>query len=293
MRPFIFYSPAFSIPSFAFSLMLASLVATLVAYKMATRRGLSQVAILDLAIVGTISAIIGIRLLHVIIEEPAYYWENPTHIFQIWRGGFVSFGAFLGLAASWWIYLKIRKLDILRYLDHMCLFGAPFLIIIVRSFGCLMAGCCFGKPSPFHKLEYLLFITFHNPSSDAGNLFPGVALYPVQIWAAVYGILIFLICYWVERHQKFKGQVTVTFLIAYTVFRSFLELFRGDVSRGMYFNNTVSTGQIATGIFLIVGIFIYFFLKKRYPLDKPYPVFFPKKGGASSASEKEKRTSTP
>lgn len=291
MRPFLFYSPAFSIPSFAFSLMVASLVATWVSYKMAARRGLSQVAILDLAIFGTISAVIGIRLVHVVVEEPMYYLKNPLHIFQIWRGGFVSFGAFIGLALSWLIYLKVKKLDILRYLDHLCVFAAPFLIIIVRSLGCLMAGCCFGKPSPFDHFQYFLFIKFSHPSSDAGSLFPNVALFPTQVWATLYGIIIFLICYWVEGRQKFKGQVAATFLLTYSFFRFGLEFFRGDVSRGVYFGNHVSTGQIASGILFICGIILYFTLKKLYPMEHPYPRFSPKKAVASSSKKTEKNSS--
>lgn len=270
MRPFLFYSPDFSIPSFAFSLMLASLVATIVAYKMAARRGLSQVAILDLAIIGTIAGVIGIRLVHVIIEEPLYYWENPSHIFQIWRGGFVSFGAILGMLIAWPIYLKIRKLDILRYMDHMVLFAAPVIIFTVRL-GCLMAGCCFGKPSHFHKFEWLLYITFTNPAGDAGSLFPGVALWPTQIWAMTYAVIIFLILYWIEGRIKFKGQIFASFIGLYAMFRFFLEFFRGDVSRGVYFNDAVSTGMFSTAGLFLASIFLYIFLKKKFPLDNPYP----------------------
>lgn len=285
MRPFLFYSPAFSIPSFAFALMLASLLATTVAYKMAPRRGLSQVAILDLAILGTIAAIIGGRLFHVFAEEWAYYLEHPTHIYQIWRGGFVSYGAFIGLGASWLIYLKVRKLDTLRYIDHVCLFAGPFIILMVRV-GCLLAGCCFGKPSPFDRFEYLLFIVFTNRSSDAGHFHYGQHLWPTQIWAMIYSMLIFLICYWTEARVKFKGQVMLTFLISYAIFRFILEFFRGDESRGVYFNNHLSTAQITGLIVLVVAAGLWFYLKKRFPLDHPYPRYKP--GEAPPPNLKEK-----
>lgn len=282
MRPFIYYSPDFSIPSFAFSLMLASLVATTVAYKMAPRRGLSQVAVLDLAIAGTIFAVIGGRLFHVVVEELAYYMQNPTHIYQIWRGGFVSYGAFIGLFSSWIVYLKIRKLDTLRYLDHVCLFAGPFIILMVRL-GCLLAGCCYGKASPFDQFEYVLFIVFNNRASDAGHFHLGESLWPTQIWAMTYSMIIFLICYFTEKRVKFKGQVALTFLMTYAVFRFILEIFRGDESRGVYFSSTISTAQITSLIAFSICVIAWIILKKKYPLSVPYPRIKPGKQNKSSS----------
>lgn len=274
MLPFIYYSPDFSIPSFAFSLMLASLAATIVGYKMAPRRGLSQLACLDLAIVGTIAAVIGGRLFHVVVEEWAYYMEHPTHIYQIWRGGFVSYGAFIGLGVGWILYCKIRKLDTLRYLDYACLFAGPFIVFFVRM-GCLMAGCCYGKASPFETFPYLLYITFTNRSSDAGHFHFGERLWPTQIWEMGYAVLIFLICYWVEGRTKFKGQVTLTFLMSYALFRAIQEIFRGDEARGVYFNNTISTAQITGVLVFIACLIAWFILKKKFPLAHPYPRYKP------------------
>lgn len=251
-------------------LMMASLVATTISYKMAPRRGLSQVAILDLGIIGTIMAVIGGRLFHVFVEGPIYaspgysnyYWEHPTHLWQIWRGGFVSYGGMLGLGLGWTVYLKWRKLDAWAYLDHVALFAAPFIDFFVRT-GCLMAGCCYGKPSHFHHGEYILYQVFNNRQGDAGMKFPGVALYPTQIWSMAAAVLIFLICYWIDRHKKFKGQVLMSFLMLYAVFRSAIEMLRGDADRGVYFNNTVSTAQIMSALFFTACLIIYFILRKR------------------------------
>jgi phosphatidylglycerol:prolipoprotein diacylglycerol transferase len=274
MRPFLYYSPDFSIPSFAFMMMMASLVSTFVAYKMAPRRGLSQVAILDMAIIGTLCAVIGARLFHVFLEEWSYYTEHPTHVFQVWRGGFVAYGGIIGIAVGCYIYLRIRKLDALRYLDHVCLFAGPFIILVCRI-GCLMAGCCYGKPSPFDKFEYLLFIAFTNRGSEAGHAHYGEHLWPTQIWEMGYALIIFAICYWVEGRIKFKGQVFLTFVLSYGVFRTAIEFFRGDESRGVYLDGTLSTSQIISFILFVLIIGTWVILKKNFPLDKPYPRYRP------------------
>jgi len=206
--------------------------------------------------------------------------KTQAIFFKFGGGGFVSFGAFLGLAVSWLIYLKIRKLDILRYMDHMVLFAVPIIIFTVRI-GCFMAGCCFGKPSAFHDFEYLLYVTFTNRAGDAGNLFPGVALWPVQIWASFYAILIFLILYWVEGRNKFKGQIIVTFFFVYSLFRFNMEFFRGDISRGVYLDQTISTGQVASAIIFMLSIVFWFIFKKNFPLEKPYPRIPPPKESIS------------
>lgn len=271
MRPFIYYSPEFAIPSFAFMLMMASLVATTVSYKMAPSRGLSQVAVLDLGIIGTIMAVIGGRLFHIFVEGPIYaspgysnyYWEHPTHLWQIWRGGFVSYGAFLGLGLGWVVYLRWKKLDTWAYLDHVAVFAGPFIDFFTRL-GCLLAGCCYGLKSPFHDHgKYLLYMVFNNRSSDAGYKFPGVPLWPTQIYSMIAAVLIFLICYWIERHRKFKGQVMMSFLMLYAFFRFWIEFLRGDMDRGVYFRDTISTAQIMSILFFVSCAVIYQILKRK------------------------------
>lgn len=266
MRPFIYYSPDFSVPSFAFMLMVASLAATSFAYYMAPKKGLSQVAVLDLAIIGTIMAVVGGRLFHVFVEEPNYYWQHPSHIYQIWRGGFVSYGGFIGLGVGWIVYLKWRHLDTLTYLDHLGLYCGALIDFFVRV-GCLMAGCCFGKASPHRHFEYILYQTFNNRSSDAGSLFPGVALWPTQIWSLVASVLIFVICYFVDKHKTFKGQVMMSFLMSYAFFRFVIEFFRGDIARGVY-SGGISTGQIMSLITFASAFLVYLYCRKNYPVEK-------------------------
>ncbi len=265
MKPFLFYSPHFSIPSFAFMIMMASLIATAVLYKTAPKRGLSQVVVLDLAIIGTLAGVLGARIFHILVEAPGYYWEHPTHVWQIWRGGFVSYGVFIGFAIGWITYLKVRKLDTLSYLDHLGLFGGPIVDFCVRV-GCLLAGCCYGKPSIFHSGKYFLYLTFN--SGDAGSKFPGVALYPTQIYSMIVSIIIFLILYFiVDKRKSFKGQVMMTFLMLYAASRFFIEFLRGDMDRGVYFN-AISTGQIMSILFFFGAMGCYFYFKKRYPLKR-------------------------
>ncbi|MCB1215703.1 MAG: prolipoprotein diacylglyceryl transferase [Deltaproteobacteria bacterium] len=267
MQPFLLQSDFLTIPSFAFMIMMASLLATWATYATAPKKGLSQLYVLDIAIVCTIGGVIGMRLFHVFVEAPDYYWEHPLRVFEVWRGGFVSYGAFLGVFASGIAYCRWRKIDTLKYVDHMVLYAGPILIFTTRI-GCLLAGCCFGKPTHHLEAEWLTYLVFNNPSSDAGSRHLGVPLWPTQIYAMTYAVILFGINYWTYKHQKFKGQIILTFLIAYAIFRSLLEFIRGDADRGVYFNNTISTAQIMSLLFASTCLVLYFIFRKKYPLEK-------------------------
>jgi phosphatidylglycerol---prolipoprotein diacylglyceryl transferase len=258
MFPFLIRQGDLVIPTFPVMLMLASLAAVLYPYFRAPSKQLSQTVILDLGILGTVAGLVGARLFHILFEAPAKYWHEPSLIFQFWRGGFVSFGAITLIGISFYLYLKIRKLDTYKYLDLMAL-GFPLVVFFVRL-GCLGAGCCYGKPTSF-----FLHLVFHNPLSDAGSKFPGIPLHATQVYGMLNGIFLFIVLHWIDRRKKFDGQIICSFLILYGFTRSLQEFLRGDVERGVYFDGTVSTGQIL-GIFSIVfGVLLYRFLRERLP----------------------------
>ncbi len=257
MKPFLFYHPDFAIPSFPFMLMMASLVATLYAYYMAPKHKLSQLYILDMGILGTLAALIGGRLFHVFVEEFPYYMEHPSHIYQIWRGGFVSYGAFIGLGIAWYFYLRYRKANIWQYLDHSAVYSCPFIVFFVRV-GCLLAGCCFGTPT-----DSFLHIIFY--TGDAAVKHRGIPLHPTQIYEMIYALVIYFILLFWQKRKTYQGQLICMFLMMYAFCRFLLEFLRGDPERGVYFN-AISTAQV-TGIIAFVFAFILSrYLKKHYPV---------------------------
>lgn len=256
MYPFIFHSGDVYVPTFFFMVMIASLATTFYCYRLAPKKGLSQIAVLDISLTATIAGIIGARLLHIFTEAPSYYWEHPTYVFHFWQGGFVGYGAFIGVALGTIGYLRLKKLPILSYCDLIAL-GCPLIIFFVRV-GCLGAGCCYGKPT-----DFFLNLTFTNPASDAGADFPGVSLHATQIYDMLNAIVTFAVVHVVDKRKKFHGQVMLVFFMLYALLRFFIEFIRGDEDRGVYFGGAVSTSQITGIIIIIVCLFIYYHLNKR------------------------------
>ncbi|OGQ08437.1 MAG: hypothetical protein A3G32_10135 [Deltaproteobacteria bacterium RIFCSPLOWO2_12_FULL_40_28] len=256
MFPFIIHYKNIYIPTFFFMIMVASLATTFYCYWQAGRKHMSQIAILDISLFGTMVGIVGARLFHVFVEAPQYYWEDPIRVFYFWQGGFVGYGAFIGVALSAIIYLKMKKLSVLEYGDLVAL-GCPLIIFFVRV-GCVGAGCCYGKPTDFP-----IHFVFHNPASDGGHDFPGQKLHATQIYDMMNAIFTFIVLHIVDKRKKFSGQLILIFFSMYAFFRFFIEFLRGDEDRGVYFNKAISTSQITGLVILAICTILYFFLRKN------------------------------
>lgn len=256
MHPILFKIGTHEVPAFFFMVMIAALTSTYIAVKIGRKEGLSEVVILDMAIIAVIASLIGARIFHVLIEAPDYYWEKPVRVFYFWQGGFVSLGAFTFSIAGWLAYLELRKLETARYLDIGAL-AAPIIIFFVRI-GCLLTGCCYGKPTDFP-----IHLTYTDPASTAYVYHPNTPLHATQPYFMLNAAIMFPILYLVYKKRCFYGQVGAVFLMYYGVTRFFIEFLRGDEDRGLYFNGAVSTGQIVMIISCVAGIIMYTILKKK------------------------------
>ncbi|MBI2091994.1 MAG: prolipoprotein diacylglyceryl transferase [Deltaproteobacteria bacterium] len=257
MRPILFSIGSTGISAFFFMIMIASLSATWLAIRLAKREGLSEIIILDLAIIAIIASMIGARVFHVAIEAPDYYWEKPIRVFYFWQGGFVSLGAFTFTAFSWLIYLRKRGANIAQYLD-LTANVAPVIIFFVRL-GCLLTGCCYGKPA-----AHWPHVIFTNPSSTAYLMKHGnIPLHPTQIYFMLNAVVMLVVLMLARKYRKFYGHVGAIFLMYEGVSRFFIEFLRGDEDRGIYFNGLVSTGQIVMVLFFTAGLLMWLWLRKN------------------------------
>ncbi len=258
MRPFLFSIGEMQVPSFFFMIMVGTLACAFYCYWVAPRVGLRREIYLDLGMIGMLCGVLGARVFHIFVEAPDYYLENPMHVFEFWRGGFVSFGAYIGGTLSVFAYLKLRKLPVLEYIDVLTL-GVPLIQFCIRV-ACLLAGCCYGKPT-----DLPWAITFTDPASTAYYYFPNVALHPVQIYSAIHALTLFGIMNWFyfKKKRRFPGQCLPLMFILYFVPRAIIEFWRADADRGIWFNNTLSTGQVMGLVGCIFFAGVYFYLKKR------------------------------
>lgn len=199
----------------------------------------------DLFFTILICAIVGARLLYVLINLKAYQ-DNFFDIFKIWNGGLVFFGGFIGATLGAIIFLRIKKMDIWETADVL----APGLALghCVGRFGCLFAGCCYGK-----SCSLPIALTFTNPDSLAPLNTP---LHPTQLYMIASNFILFLILLAIQRRKRFKGMVFLSYIMLYSLFRSIIEFFRGDF-RGNFFFDFLSLSQ---GIGLLVSCIALVFM---------------------------------
>lgn len=212
--------------------------------------GQNPAKIMDLAFYIIVAAIVGSRVLHVLVSERARFLENPLTIFKIWEGGLVFYGGLIGaVIISVW-YMRRNKLPFWIISDIF----APAVALghVFGRIGCLMAGCCHGRVVGHPAWYSIVF------PANAHSFAPqGVPLYPTQIMEAAGEIVVFAALFVLRRYKRFDGQIIATYLILYSILRAAVEYFRGDVSRGFLMEPWISTSTFISIIMFACGIAIY------------------------------------
>jgi len=211
--------------------------------KIAPRYGLPSVRAVDFGLFTFLFGFGGARLFHILIEAPAYYWENPLRVFYFWQGGFVLYGGIICSIVGGFFVVRMFKEPFARWLDVAA--ACMFLGIGIGRVGCLAAGCCFGN-----RTDWLWGMIFTDPRSGAPL---HIALHPTQALESVFGFVMCGLFLWVYWHPpKRSGEAMVMAILSYSVFRFSLEYLRGDLDRGVFLDRAFSTSQLIAVVLSIV-----------------------------------------
>ena len=206
--------------------------------------------IADLGLVLILGALLGARLFYVVTYWEDFKGQPLSQLFAIRNGGLVFYGGLIGgsLAAVVWCLWK--KLPIWRVGDAL----APSIALghFFGRLGCLMTGCCYGRPS---DLPWAI----HFPVDHATR---GTAVHPAQLYESGLNLMLYLGLAWLYRRKKFDGQVFATYLLSYAVLRSFVELFRGDYPVEQLTGAATPAHLVSIGI-LAAGALLWWRLPRR------------------------------
>lgn len=255
MYPLLFELGPLDIYSYGVILGGSYFLALWYALKRARRAGLNEQRIVDLGIVGIISAVVGAKLMLVVVDFDRYA-ADPSQLTALLMAGGVFYGGLLLAVPMCWWYIRRNGLPLWTTCDLF----APGIAMAqgMGRMGCLLAGCCFGRPT-----EAPWGITFSSTLAAANSGTPlGVPLHPSQIYESIAVLLILGVLLAGERRWRaFPGRTFWTYVLLYAVARIVLELFRGD-PRGMVFD-TLPTSQFVSALLVPASIVMLVRLGRR------------------------------
>lgn len=199
-----------------------------------------------------LGGVIGARLGHVFFYDWDYYSQNLTEIPMIWRGGLASHGGAIGILLALWIFSRrVSKRSMLWILDKV--------VVPTALAGCFIRLGNFMNSeivgTPYDGPLAVLFVRAYPPLNE-------VPRHPVQLYEAASYLVIFVILfftYWRTKFREKPGFIFGLFLVLVFGARFFLERFKhsqGGLEEAV--GNSLSTGQILSIPFVLVGLFYIF-----------------------------------
>lgn len=242
-----------SIPIYWYGVLLAmAFVAGLwTASRRGVRDGLQPDQVVDAGVWLILGTIVGARALYVITYWREQFAHQPwTEMFMVRHGGLVFYGGLIGATAAVLLYVRVKQVPLWKLADAL----APSIPLgyIFGRFGCLMNGCCFGRPT---DLPWAI----HFPPDHFTH---GAGLHPTQVYDALASLGLYLCLAWLYRRKRFEGQVFAAYLIGYALLRGLVEIFRGDYTTE-YVGGVLTPAQFVGALIFLAGAGLWWKLAPR------------------------------
>jgi len=205
----------------------------LVQYR-ARRTGFDRGRAADLSLSAMVGGLAGARILYV-LQHWSEFRGDLIEVIRIDHGGLVFYGGFLGAVfftvgiCAWkaWSFRRVADLF------------APALALghAFGRIGCLLNGCCFGRPWPGPlALRYppdssVLFVQVQKGWLPGGAQ-ACLPVFPIQFVAALFNVGLCVVLLRAEKHLRAPGQLFGLYLMLYATGRFVMEFGRGDYLAG-------------------------------------------------------------
>jgi phosphatidylglycerol:prolipoprotein diacylglycerol transferase len=184
-----------------------------------------------------------------------YFRGNPRELFSLVRAGGVFYGGLIGALVVAILLVRRYRLPLWTTADLF----APGIALghVIGRFGCLLAGCCYGRPT-----DLPWGVTFTDPVAAANVGTPlGDPLHPTQLYDAGAELLILLFLLATERRGRpFPGRTFWGYMALYGVSRFIVEIYRGD-PRGVIMG--LATSQFVSVLIVPISLVMLWRLASR------------------------------
>lgn len=256
MHPILFEIGGWPVYSYGVLLAAAYLIGLQLGVVRARRAGLDPARVMDLGIYLIIAALVGAKLMLIAVDWE-YFRSQPRELLSLVRAGGVFYGGLIAAVAVGLWLVRRYKLPPWTTADLM----APGIALghVVGRFGCLLAGCCYGRPT-----DVPWAVTFTDPLAAANVGTPlQIPLHPTQLYDAGAELLILALLLSTERKGRpFAGRTFWAYMLLYGVSRFIIEFYRGDISRGTVMGS-LSTSQFVSLLLVPVSILMLMYLRRR------------------------------
>ena len=198
-----------------------------------------------------IGAVVGARILYCFVYDPRSLMENPLYLFQTYKGGLSFHGALIGVIIAAFVFARKKKIPFWNLADAMAL-ATPTGLAMGRM-GNFINGELFGRVS------YVPWaIIFKEGGTEPRH--------PSQLYEFfLEGVVLFAALWILKKYLKRDGQISVCFLIGYTLSRFIVEFFREPDAQVGYLLLGLTMGQVLSIVMLLASVVLAFFLWNRYP----------------------------
>ncbi len=248
LSPTLFKIGSFEIRYYGLIFALGFIIAYFMIPKIAKIRGLnfSKDDTADFLLYILVGAILGARIIYVVVYNFSYYFENPLEVFALWHGGLSFHGGLIGAIIAGWFFCRKKKFDFLELAD----------IVAVP----LALGLVFGRIANFINGELVGRIS----NVSWAVKFPCCEgfRHPSQIYESLKNLIIFVTLWNLKDKKIRKGTMFFTFLLMYSGLRFFVEFFREpDPQLGFVFFG-LTMGQVLNMVMFALSIFSIVYIQK-------------------------------
>lgn len=223
-----------------------------IAQREAKRFDINPDTIIDLIIYAVPISILFARMYYVIFEWNEYENRSFIDLIAVWEGGIAIHGALIGGVLTAIVYTRWKKISFWQIVDIL----APSLILgqAIGRWGNFMNQEAHGGP-----MSQAAYNNFHQylPSFIMDQMcIDGITYYPTFLYESFWNLLVLGLLLWLRRKNPIRGEVFLTYIMAYSFGRFFIEGLRTD---SLYIVGNLRTAQaLSIGLIVIsVGWMIY------------------------------------
>jgi phosphatidylglycerol---prolipoprotein diacylglyceryl transferase len=146
MHPELFELPIIhiTVKSYGLLMVIGFLFAVMLMRHASRRAGENPDHITNVALYALISGVIGARIFYVVHHYHQFAGDFFS-VFAVWQGGLELLGGVLMAIAVVFVYVLAYKLPLRSYFDILAI--GLMLGLAFGRIGCLLNGCCFGRPA--------------------------------------------------------------------------------------------------------------------------------------------------